>query len=80
MTFLINVITPTPIPIDDLPPEFGSYLFGVFKHIVQGLKNCIIPFTHASLWDYVMWCIVVAAIIKSVKLIYGKGESHRDVK
>lgn len=75
MTFLVNFVTPTPIPIDDLPPEFGEQLYGVFRHIVGGLKQFIIPFTHASVWDYIMWCIVVTAIVKSIKLIYGKGDS-----
>lgn len=69
--------TPTPIPIDDLPSEFASYLYGFFGDIVRGLKGAIIPFTHASIWDFVIWTIVMAAIIKAIKLIYGKGDASK---
>lgn len=69
--------TPTPIPIDDLPPEFRSYLYGFFQDIINGMKGCIIPFTHASLWDFVVWTIVMAAAIKAMKLMYGKGDASK---
>lgn len=69
--------TPTPIPIDNMPEPFRSYVFGMFKDIIAGFKECIIPFTHVSLWDYVVFCIVLAAAIKAIKLMYGKGDASK---
>ena len=35
--------TPTPIPIDNLPPGFREHVYGMFQAIVNGLKGAIIP-------------------------------------
>lgn len=73
------IVTPTPIPIDDLPPEFASYLYGFFQNIINGFKSVVIPFTHATIWDFLIWSIVLAAAIKAIKLMYGKGDaSHHE--
>lgn len=71
------ISTPTPIPIDNLPQPFRSYIFGMFKQIIDGLKGFMIPFTHASVWDYIIWCIILFTAIKAIKLIYGKGDSSK---
>lgn len=73
----IPISTPTPIPIDDLPPEFAGYLYEFFQNIILGLKSVIIPFTHASIWDFLIWTIVLGAAIKAIKLMYGKGDSTK---
>ena len=67
------MITPTPIPIDDLPEEFGQYTMGFFSSLFNALKQIQIPFTHATLYEVFIATIVVSACIISVKLIYGKG-------
>lgn len=67
--------TPTPIPIDNFPEPFGTYITSMFQNLVRGLKGAIIPFTHASIWDFIIWTFVISAVIKAVKLMYGKGDS-----
>lgn len=73
----MNIATPTPIPIDNLPPVFGSYVREFFQNIVLSLKTLEIPFTHATAWDFLIWSIVMAACIKAIKLMYGKGDSTK---
>lgn len=68
-------ITPTPIPINNIPEPFRGKLFGMFQHIIDGLKGFAIPFTRFTMWDYIIWLIVAAAAIKAFKLMYGKGDS-----
>ena len=73
----MTIATPTPIPIDNLPSGFREYVYGFFQDIINGMKVCEIPFTHATLWDFVIWTIVLAATIKAIKLMYGKGDSTK---
>lgn len=68
--------TPTPIPLDNLPEPFKGYVFGLFRHIINSFKNAPIPFTHVTIWDYIVWTIVAMAAIKAFKLMYGKGDSR----
>ena len=70
-------ITPTPIPIDNLPEGFKQYVFGFFQNIIRFFRNCPIPFTHVTLWDFLIWSIIMAAVIKAIKLMYGKGDSTK---
>lgn len=70
------MITPTPIPIDDVPAEFQSYVFDMFNHMFLALKQVQIPFTHVNLFEVLVGTIAVSAITLSVKLMYGKGGSH----
>lgn len=71
------MITPTPIPIDELPEEFGEYTVGFFTSIFNALKQIEIPFTPANMYDVFIGTIVVSACIVSVKLMYGKGGGGR---
>lgn len=77
MIFLTATITPTPIPIDNVPEPFRTHLYGFFQGIINAMKAVQIPFTHATIWDFVMWSIIVAAIIKAAKLMYGKGDTSK---
>lgn len=70
-------ITPTPIPIDNLPEPFRTHMYGFFQGIINSMKAVAIPFTHATIWDFVIWTIAVAAAIKAIKLIYGKGDTTK---
>lgn len=70
------MITPTPIPMDDVPAEFQNYLFQMFIHIFNGLKNVIIPFTHVSVYEVILGTIAVSAVTLSLKLMYGKGGDY----
>ena len=69
--------TPTPIPLDNLPEPFKNYVFSMFRHIINGFKGANIPFTHVTIWDYVVWVAIAAAAIKAWKLMYGKGDSSK---
>lgn len=71
------MITPTPIPIDDLPDEFGQYIMVFFSSLFNALKQIHIPFTHVNLYEVFIGTIVVSASIISVKLMYGKGGGGR---
>lgn len=66
-------ITPTPIPIDSAPIAFQNYLFQMFIHIFQGLKNIEIPFTSVTVYDVLLGTIAASAVVLSLKLMYGKG-------
>lgn len=70
-------VTPTPIPMDNLPEGFNDYVFGFFKDIIRFFRNCPIPFTHVTLWEFMIWTIIMVAVIKSIKLMYGKGDSTK---
>lgn len=71
-------ITPTPIPMDNVPPEFQNYMFQMFIHIFQGLKNIEIPFTSVTVYDVLLGVIAASAVTLALKLMYGKGgESTR---
>lgn len=70
-------ITPTPIPIDNLPEPFRTHMYGFFQGIINSMKAVSIPFTHATVWDFVVWTIAVAVAIKAMKLIYGKGDTTK---
>lgn len=75
----MNIATPTPIPIDNLPDGFREHVYGFFQNIILSLKTIEIPFTHATVWDFLIWTIVLAAAIKAIKLMYGKGDaSHHE--
>ena len=68
-------VTPTPIPIDELPDDFGGYLFDFFKGIIGVFKAVPIPFTSVTAWDVFIGCILVSAIAVGIRLVYGKGGS-----
>lgn len=70
-------VTPTPIPLDNLPEPFKTHIFDMFRHIIQSFKGAPIPFTHVTIWDYIVWVAIAAAAIKAFKLMYGKGESTK---
>lgn len=72
MIFLSSV-TPTPIPLDNLPEPFGTYVNQTFKMIIAGLKGWQIPFTHVTMWQFIIFCIALAAAKKALNLMYGKG-------
>lgn len=75
----MNIATPTPLPLDNMPEPFKGYVFGFFRDIINGFKVCEIPFTRFTLWDFVVWSIIAAAAIKAIKLMYGKGDaSHHE--
>lgn len=63
--------TPTPFIIDNMPTEFGTNVINMFQHIIQGMKNCIIPFTHITWYQWVIGTIILAIIVKGIKIIYG---------
>ena len=65
--------TPTPIPMDNVPTEFQNYIFQMFIHIFQGLKNIEIPFTSVTVYDVLLGTIAVSAVTLALKLMYGKG-------
>ena len=69
--------TPTPIPLDNLPEPFKTHVFDMFRHIISSFKGAQIPFTHVTLWDYVVWTMIALAAIKAWKLMYGKGDSSK---
>lgn len=69
-------ITPTPIPMDNVPVEFQNYLFQMFIHMFQGLKNIEIPFTSVTVYDVLLGVIATSAIVLSLKLMYGKGGGY----
>lgn len=73
----MNIATPTPIPIDNLPTGFREYVYGFFEGIINAFKLIEIPFTHATVWDFLIWTIVLAAAIKAIKLMYGKGDTSK---
>lgn len=66
-------ITPTPIPMDNVPVEFQNYLFQMFIHMFQGMKNIEIPFTSVTVYDVFLGVIAASAITLAIKLMYGKG-------
>lgn len=66
-------ITPTPIPMDNVPVAFQNYLFQMFIHIFQGMKNIEIPFTSVTVYDVFLGVIAASAITLAIKLMYGKG-------
>lgn len=71
-------ITPTPIPMENVPVEFQNYLFQMFIHMFQGLKNIEIPFTSVTVYDVFLGVIAASAVTLALKLMYGKGgESTR---
>ena len=73
MIFLTATPSPTRIPIDDLPQEFGDYMFDFFDSLFDAMRSVIIPFTHISVYDAFIGTIVVGCIFYGVALIYGKG-------
>lgn len=66
-------ITPTPIPIENVPQEFQNYLFDMFVHMFKGLKNIQIPFTSVTVYEVIVGMIAVSAVTLALKLMYGKG-------
>ena len=69
--------TPTPIPLDNLPDTFKQNVFNMFRHIINGFRGAQIPFTHVTIWDYIVWVAIAAAVIKAWKLMYGKGDASK---
>lgn len=70
-------ITPTPIPMDDVPVQFQNYMFQMFRQMFNALKQIQIPFTHVTCYEVLVGTIVVSAVAGAIALMYGKGGSTK---
>lgn len=66
-------LTPTPIPMDDVPVQFQNYMFHFFHGLLKALQQIEIPFTHVNCYQVLLGTLAVSAISLAIALIYGKG-------
>lgn len=63
--------TPTPIPIDDMPPEFQGYVVGFFRQLFDALRQVEIPFTHVTAYDVFIGTFVAGFVITGIAVYFG---------
>lgn len=64
-------ITPSPIPINNMPPEFAGHMINLFKGIFNALKQIEIPFTSVNCYQVLIGTLIFYGVYKGWKLIFG---------
>lgn len=66
-------MTPTPIPMDNVPEGFQNYLFQFFRGLFNALKQIEIPFTSVNCYQVLVGTLAAGAAMAAIALMYGKG-------
>ena len=64
-------ITPSPIPINNMPSEFAGYTVNFFKGLFNALRQIEIPFTSVNCYQVLIGTLILCIVYKGWKFIFG---------